>query len=177
MNKLQYILANRKIKKKSSMSRGIILLMVLMVAACNAPKQTLNQQTMATEPFLIYKTRADYFSKVPVIMNADKTTIVSYPSPSDVVVNGELVKPVKLKDGYLLDNRGIGMNVAFTSFTYEEYAKLDSAPSINKLMNSIIDDDPLLELYDCKNHLNIKSDIDRVNALIANGLEGCERVK
>lgn len=159
------------------MSRGIIILIVLMVAACSSSKQTGNQQPMASEPFLIYKTKAGYSDKVPVIMNAEKTKIVSYPSPSDVMVNGELVKPIKLIDGYLLDNRGIGMNVAFTSFTYEEYAKLDAAPDINKLMNGIIDDDPLLELYDCKNHLNIKSDIDKVNALIANRFEGCERVK
>ncbi|MDA3880687.1 MAG: hypothetical protein PF436_09895 [Prolixibacteraceae bacterium] len=159
------------------MNRGIIFLIVLMVAACNLSKQTGNQQPMASEPFLIYKTKADYSNNVPVIMNAEKTKIVSYPSPSDIMVDDELVKPIKLIDGCLLDKRGIGVNVAFTFFTYEEYVKLDVAPDINKLMSSIIDNDPLIELYNCKKHLKIKHSIDKVNALIADGFEGCEKIK
>jgi hypothetical protein len=148
-----------------------------MVAACNLSKQTGNEQPMASEPFLIYKTKADYSNNVPVIMNAEKTIILSYPSPSDLVVAKKLTKPVKLDNGFWLDRRGIGQNVAFTSFNYEEYAQLDEAPSPGMLMINIIDNDPLLELYDCSMHLKIKRDIDKVNALIADGFEGCERIK
>jgi len=132
---------------------------------------------MATGPFVIYKTKADYSDNVPVILNADKSKIVSYPSPSDLFVNNKLVKPVKLNDGYWLDRRGINRNVAFTSHTYSDYAKREKAPSISELMKSIIDDDPLLELYNCKKHLKVSEDIKKVNALVVDGFEGCEKIK
>jgi hypothetical protein len=111
------------------------------------------------------------------MMNADKTKIVSYPSPSDLLVNNELLKPIKLNNGYLLDRKGINLNVAFTSYKYADYASRQEAPTISELMNSIINDDPLLELYNCKNYLKIKGNVEKVNALIADGFDGCERIK
>jgi hypothetical protein len=150
-----------------------------MLAACNSSKHSVSEAAApaANEPFLIYKTVADYSQNVPVILNADKTMIVSYPSPSDVSVNGQLLKPIELENGYLLDRKGISMNVAFTSYTYEAYSKLDVAPSIDKLKDRIIDDDPLLEFYDCSRHLKIKGDINKVNSLIADEFKGCVRIK
>ena len=159
------------------MNRVIIFIIVLLVVACGSSKQTVNQSIKANKPFLIYKTRADYYNMIPVIMNADKTKIISYPSPSDVMVDGKLMLPVRLKNGYLLDIRGIAANVAFTSFTYEDYVNLDAAPSINILMSSIIDDDPILELYDCKNLPDIKHDNDKINALIIERFKKCEKIK
>ena len=64
-------------------------------------------------PTTLYKTKADYNNKVPVTLSEDKTKIVSYPSPKDVFYNGNFAYPTPLAQGYLLDNRGIGKNVAY----------------------------------------------------------------
>ena len=53
--------------------------------------------------------------------------------------------PTRLANGWLLDNRGISRNVAFLSYTYEEYAALPSTPRASELMDKIIDNDPLTD--------------------------------
>lgn len=105
-----------------------------------------SNKVSVTRPVTIYKTTKDYSQNVPVIMNADRTEIVSYPDPKDI---RESSKPTQLNNGYLLDNRGIGENVAFLSYTYDEYSKLESAPSREQLMNSIIDKNPLSTIVNC----------------------------
>lgn len=105
-----------------------------------------SNKVSTTRPVTIYKTTKDYSQNVPVIMNADRTAIVSYPDPKDI---RESSKPTQLNNGYLLDNRGIGENVAFLSYTYDEYSKLESAPSREQLMNSIIDKNPLSKIVNC----------------------------
>jgi len=119
---------------------------------------------------LVYKTKGDYFNRVPVILSVDKATIVSYPDPSDIRQGGvELALPTALRGGYLLDNRGINRRVAFLSMTYEEYAKLERAPSLEKLHALIIDADPLVELCDCGNKKAIPDLLNQLNSLIENG--------
>jgi hypothetical protein len=117
-------------------------------------------------PAIIYKTRADYTDKVPVILSDDKLRIVSYPDPSDLQnVNGYPI-PTKLKAGYLLDNRGIGKNVAFLSITYNEYAGMIKSPSIQELYSKIIDKEPLIELCNCGNRKAFKDEVTQINQLI-----------
>jgi hypothetical protein len=158
------------------MNKILTIAIMIILIACANHKQTANSESMANEPFLIYKTKADYSNLVPVILNNEKTAIVSYPAPSDIFKNGELALPTPLNNGYLIDNRGIGLSVAFTSFTYAEYTALNSAPSIDQLMESIVDKDPLLELYNCKEFLNIKHDIKKANKLVKNNFKGCIRM-
>ncbi|MFO7614437.1 MAG: hypothetical protein R6W71_07345 [Bacteroidales bacterium] len=98
---------------------------------------------------LVYKTKADYNHLVPVLLSEDKTEIVSFPHPSDLKIGDSYPLPTVLNNGYLLDNRGIGLHVAFLSLTYEDYARLERAPSITELHEWLIDKDPLLELCDC----------------------------
>ena len=83
--------------------------------------------------------KKDYSQNVPVLLSDNKLTIVSYPAVEDVMVNGKYPLPTLLKKGYYLDNRGIGPNVAFTKYTYEEYSKLSATPSVHELFQSIID--------------------------------------
>ena len=64
-------------------------------------------------PVLVYKTKANYNNLVPVILSDGKTEIVSYPHPKDLIKGSRFPLPFILNDGYLLDNRGIGKNVAF----------------------------------------------------------------
>ena len=97
----------------------------------------------------VYKTKANYNNLVPVILSDDKTEILSYPHPSDIKTGSGYPLPVLLNNGYLLDNRGIGKNVAFLKITYEDYSKLENAPSLKEMYSLILDKNPLTELCDC----------------------------
>ncbi len=137
----------------------IAFILFIAIAACKSSSNT--QQANSKENLeiasrhameahvLVYKTKGDYNNLVPILLSKDKTEIIAYPHPNDLKVGGELSLPTPLNDGYLLDNRGIGENVAFLKFTYQEYSKLPSPPTIDELYSYIIDDDPLTELYDC----------------------------
>ena len=123
-------------------------------------------QSKAAPHVLVYKTKKNYNNKVPVILSEDKSKIISYPDPSDVK-NTPL--PTKLKNGYLLDNRGIGANVAYLKMTYAQFAKLHQAPSLDSMYSMIIDKDPLTELCDCGNRYAMKDPVKEINALIKSG--------
>lgn len=105
---------------------------------------------MAKPPVIIYKTTKDYNLNIPVIMNREKTQIISYPGIQDIYYAGKLAVPTALANGFLLDNRGIGPDVAFLSYTYKEYAELEETPTAEQLMERIIDRDPLEQMYRCE---------------------------
>lgn len=112
---------------------------------------------------VIYKTKNDYTDRVAVTLSEDKSIIVSYPHPTDLRAGNKLMLPTQLHNGYLLDNRGINKNVAFLRFTYSEYSALKEAPSLKELQNSILDKDPLTELWDCgrkKNYPDLQNQIN-----------------
>lgn len=121
----------------------------------------------ATAPTLLYKTKADYHDLVPVTLSDDHRSIVAYPAPSDVA--GHRPQPTALAQGYWLDNRGIGPNVAFLKLTYADYAQLSSAPSLADLEAMIIDRDPLVALCDCGPRSTYANPAADLNALIING--------
>ena len=115
-----------------------------------AGKPPVNEKiTKALPHVVIYKTKKDYNRNVPVTLSEDKTQIVAYPHPTDLIFNGNLALPTQLNNGYMLDNRGITKNVAFLKYTYDEYSKLKDVPSMRELQRAIIDEDPLVELWDC----------------------------
>lgn len=129
----------------------------------NQPLNTVDYSGPST---LVYKTRKDYFKNVPVTLSEDKSKIVSYPAISDVYYKGQLAYPTKLEKGYLLDNRGININTAFLSLTYEEYIKLKDVPKLSELYSLIIDKDPFTELYNCGNRYKFKDEINELNEII-----------
>ena len=129
---------------------------------------------MATQPTIVYKTKKNYDKNVGILLCDDKKVIVGYPHPTDVSTRSY---PTPLKDGYLLDNRGIGKNVAFISLTYEEYAALKTPPSLTELMNMIIDNDPLEAMYYCGGRTNYSDIIVELNQLIDKKFEGSHQLK
>lgn len=129
----------------------------------------LGYATNATAKALVYKTRADYYDRVPVLMNAEKTRIVSYPDPTDLFYGAVPSLPTRLKNGYLLDNRGIGSHVAFLTYTYETYGALSKAPALSTLMDSLLDRSPLTELWDCGSRSLFKKEVEELNALLEKG--------
>ncbi len=118
---------------------------------------------------IIYKTRNDYRNKVPVTLSRDRSVIVSYPDIRDIRTKDGFSLPGLLADGYLLDNRGIGPDVAFLSLTYEGYAALQKTPQAGELFREIIDKDPLTEMYDCGNRGRYTDVVKELNDIILAG--------
>lgn len=137
----------------------------------------LGSGTNSSAKALIYKTRGDYFNRVPVLLNAEKNRIISYPDPIDLIRGKEPALPTRLKNGYLLDNRGIGSNVAFLTYTYDRYGALEKAPPMNQLMDSLLDRNPLTELWDCGSRSLYKKEVEELNALIENGFPNCKKLQ
>ncbi len=147
--------------------------------AAEAAAEKITLDFTAGPTTYVYKTTKDFSNHVPVMLTDDKTDIASYPHPTDVYYQGKLAKPYTLENDYLLDNRGIGANVAFLKLTYEEYAELEEVPSKAELMEMVIDKDPLLELYHCGNRHHFKDEKSDLNTLIKAKmlLKKCKQIK
>lgn len=87
---------------------------------------------------VIYRTNGDYDDRVTVTLDATRTTLMSYPAPTDVNADSA---PLVVADGWLLDRRGgIGPNTAFLDWSYAEYAAFPSVPSPADIMAHVIAD-------------------------------------
>lgn len=149
------------------------------VAGCFITGNTAFAQVRKSKPMisgakaapaaLVYKTRKDYSNNVPVMLSDDKLKIVSYPDPKTIKSGDAYPVPTKLKKGYLLDNRGIGPNVAYLKMTYAQYAALPKVPSMNALMKMIIDKNPMTELYNCGNRYVFKNVVEDLDSIIQTG--------
>lgn len=120
----------------------------------------------------IYRTNGDYRDKVPVSLDASRSTVVSYPAPTDLSA-----LPVQLADGYLLDLRGIGPNTAFTNYTYAEYSALEEAPSASQIKEALIPGARITEIVELTMTASeAAADTAACNRLIDRGLPGCTRI-
>jgi hypothetical protein len=157
--------------------KEIIFLAIIFFMACSPskkqnepigiPENKKFQPVFTTEPgVMVYKTNSFYRDKVPVILSQDKSMIISYPHPKDLMVDGKLLLPDILENGYFLDNKGIHQNTAFISLTYEEYSKLSSPPSIKEMMLQIKDKNPITELCDCGKRSAFTDITNQLNQLI-----------
>ncbi len=124
---------------------------------------------MAGPPVIIYKTKKDYTNQVPVILSADKMKVISYPDIKDIYTNGNFATPTLLENGFLLDNRGIGPDVAFLKITYEQYSKLPATPQPGDFLKMIQDWDPLTEMYNCGTRYQYQDLVDELNQAIKEG--------
>ena len=173
------------------LNTGMLVLFVLL-ASCRSAKTTttMNSDTLkiemnsvaevapitggnpaSTSPMVyVYKTKADYLYQVPVLMDEARTCILSYPAPGDLKQGGGLRLPTQLNNGYLLDNKGIGPNVVFLTYTYEAYSQLSETPSIDELMSHILDKYPLLEIHVCGHRADYKDIVFELNEKIGEGI-------
>ncbi len=155
----------------------LLILLTISLFACKVSKVNMSNSELPVARVakaVIYKTYKNFDEFVPVIMDVNKTQIISYPHPKDVILGGKLALPTPLKDGFLLDNRGINANIAFTSYTYEEYAALSAPPSMVDLLASIIEKNPLVALYDCGNR-NQYTSLEELKLLVDEGFPNCEK--
>jgi len=161
----------------------IAIVLIISFSSCKnkekmiAPTDKLPESPMvsATATAIVYNTYKDFSNLVPVIMDAGKTKILSYPAPSDIFYNGKLAIPTALKNGYWLDNRGINENVAFLNYTYEAYSQLKEAPSLSEMMTNIAEKYPLTELVYCGSRSQFKNEVADLNSLIDKGFPNCRK--
>ncbi len=156
----------------------LIILVISLLGCCTNHKGSKSQlvsepdtvaQLIPGPPALVYRTKGDYYSLVPILLSEDKAQIISYPHPHDLKTDKGYALPDSLNNGYLLDNRGIGANVAFLSLTYEEYANLQEVPPVSELYKKIVDKDPLTELCNCGLKASFTDPVQQLNQLIDSG--------
>lgn len=152
---------------------GFIIFSLITMGSCckkNTGMQTIKETSPKSgPPVIIYKTTKDYAKYVPVELSADKKTIVSFPAVTDVFYQGQLAYPSLLNQGFLLDNRGIGPNVAFLDYTYKAYANFKSTPPVNELEKHIMDRNPLIIMYNCGVRYEYKDIVPELNSIIDAG--------
>jgi len=170
--------------KKSFKFSGLGLLIIILIFSSCKNKEKMNLATdkmpattviAAVPQAIVYKTNGDFSNLVPVIMNSEKTRIISYPAPNDLYYNGKLSVPTALKNGYWLDNRGINENVVFLKYTYDEYKSFAEAPSMKDMLKNVAEKYPLTELYYCGPRNRFKNELTELNAMIDNGFENCRK--
>ncbi len=143
-----------------------------------AVKQEKALDFSAGPPTIVYKTREDYRMNVAVTLSDDKTEVIAYPQPNDVFYNGLPAYPYPLKNGYLLDNRGINKHTAFIKMNYEAYSKLNQPPSLLELYELVIDKNPIVEMCDCGNRNQFRNEIAELNNMITDSmLNKCKKIK
>lgn len=141
------------------MRPAVLFAIVPLLFSCHCAKGTGTVDTAsgntelpglsATAHLLVYRTKADHRAQVPVLLSDDGSRILSYPHPRDLGTGGNMSIPLELGEGWLLDRRGIGVNVGFLRTTYAEYAELGNAPTVTELEALLVDRDPLTDLCDC----------------------------
>jgi hypothetical protein len=150
--------------------RYFTLLLLAGLASCAVLKKTRETGSVPAEqnlsPLYIYKTRADYHRFVPIGLSDDRKSVVSYPDPSDLRYG---IPPEKLAHGYWLDTRGIGLQVAYTNYTYKEYAALSAPPSLDSLMMRLVDTDPISRFCQCGTWNDYGNSKKELNKLIRSG--------
>lgn len=124
------------------------------------------QPMVSSPPAVVYKTRENYYDKVPVTLSADGKTIIAYPARQDLMRGGEFAYPTRLNDDYLLDNRGISPNTAFLRFSYPDYYNMDNIPTAERLMNYLLDEKPFTEYYEVGRKGEFKDIIAELNRMI-----------
>jgi hypothetical protein len=164
-------------------SASFLIIFILMISCkptqhqTPAPTAKMPEQSIGgeTPQVVVYKTISDFSNYVPVIMNPEKNRILSYPAPTDLVNDGKIIRPIVLKQGYLLDQRGINENVAYLKITLEEYVKLTRLPSPDYMLTMILEKNPLAELWYCGKESSFTNKTRELNKLIRKGFPGCTK--
>ncbi|MBN2664782.1 MAG: hypothetical protein JXR68_14120 [Bacteroidales bacterium] len=163
------------------MIKKIVLVIIVfsLFSMCKSTENTTYKPDFSPgPPAIVYKTKKDYSQNVPVLLSEDKSKVVGYFGPKDLIRSGELATPSTLEKGYLLDNIGINQNVAYTSLNLENYTKSMQVFTADKLFELIIDNDPLINMYNCGNRGKMINPEEQINEIILNNkLKDCKKLK
>jgi len=152
------------------------ILITLMFCLSCTRKGVVNDFDSSGPPTMIYKMREEsYKFLVPVMLSANRSKIIAYPSKQDLYKNNAYTYPTELIREYFLDNRGINAQTALLKLNYEMYLKLEDGFSANDLFVQIKDKNPFIELYDCGNRFKFKDEVKEINQMILkNKLKNCK---
>lgn len=159
-----------------------ILIFLTVTNGCKSSHKLTQPQaeqfSMKPAPVVIYKTKADFDQLVPIAVAGEPPRLISYPHPTDLKFSdGSYRYPLHLKEGYLLDRKGVGPQTVFLRLTYEDYCAQPPDPST--LLTLIAEADPMEEIWHC--HLPYRQDalVDTLNHLITSQLlnRRCSRIK
>lgn len=98
------------------------------------PMMKIGAENNAVPRATVFKMNGDYAGNVAVTLN-DDGTLSYYPAPSDLT---SLSSPLPLGDGWYLNRQGIGPKSVFTTYTFDEYRNLPSAPSHEEILKAVI---------------------------------------
>lgn len=143
------------------------IILLIIILSCTNIKETA--VPFDIKHIIIYKTNSNYRNKVPVILSDDKKRIISYPQKNDLVIDGTFRYPIELKNGYLLDVKGISLNSVFLDITYEEYYQLEQI-DLKILTKMITDYEPFESIYDCGDVRDYYDIVNELNAHIKEGI-------
>ena len=115
---------------------------------------------------IVYKTKRDYSGLAWVYLSSDKTQVISFMDPKDIL--NQL--PVKLNSGYY--SGVLNMNTAIINIKIDAYSKMAHPLTPKQLFSLIINDSPFSEMYDCGSKGKI--DVDHINSLIDTNKLGSE---
>lgn len=148
----------------------ICLILPLKVTAQQTKDISSGKTTISQPPIIIYKMKRDYSRNVPVLLSDDKSEIISYPHPMDLLgMASKEVMPIRLHGGYFLDRRGINKNVAFLNISYHNYRKLRRPLSISEIEKLLLDKNPLTDFLTCPDITYSRRNIQDINSLIDQG--------
>lgn len=126
----------------------------------------------ATAPrAVVYRTSAPSDSLVAIQLNGSRTSVVSFPAPSDLSPEA---MPVKLPGGWLLDRRGIGPEASFTRFTYGGYSDADATPEV--LIEAVVPEITVTQMVQLPVSASSVTP-EQAAEYIANGFKGCKKLK
>ncbi len=149
--------------KLYQMLRTAVFVFLAFVTSLSA---SVAQPMVAHKHMIIYKTRAELYDHVPVLLAPDKKSVVSFPDPMDIRAASTRLLPIQLHDGYLLSAAGVNEHTAFLKLTYRQYADLQSAPSPQQLHEMVEEKNPFQALCDCGVAKNPEQIPQELNELI-----------
>jgi hypothetical protein len=148
----------------------ICFILPLEVIAKQIKDISSGKTSISHPPIFIYKMKRDYSRNVPVLLSDDKTEIVSYPHPMDLIgMNSKEFMPIRLHGRYFLDRKGINKNVAFLNISYNNYRKLRRPLTIEEIEKLITDRNPLSYFLSCSNLTYSDKIIDSIISMIDKG--------
>lgn len=131
-----------------------------------APESVMGGSAAVMPKAVIYRTSAPSASLVPVTLGPDGK-LVSYPAPTDLGA-----EPAMLRDGWMLDTRGISEGTRFTRWTYSEYRALPAAPSPAEILAAVTATPAVTEIVSLPTSA-AQTTPAMADSLISAGLPGC----
>lgn len=131
-----------------------------------APENVMGGTAAMMPKAVIYRTSAPSASLVPVTLGPDGK-LISYPAPTDLGA-----EPATLRDGWMLDTRGISDGTRFTRWTYSEYRSLSAAPSPAEILAAVQPEPRITEIVKLPTSA-AQTTPAMADSLINAGLPGC----